>query len=158
MENVSKQHALRALVESIITPGIFLPTESFLTGTSVAVTMDGKPIVVAGPADDQESIETVDLLLASKEFAALVKYEFGDYKELSKAVVPNKDVVQAGQEYKALTKKDQGIGVEGGTGQLAALIPHGSNAFGFGICVSNELMLCFYPHATPLTDDITLDV
>ena len=158
MDNMSKQHAIRALTESIITPGIFLPTESFLSETSVAVTMDGKPIVLAGPADDQESIEAVDRLLASKEFAALVKYEFGDNKELSKAVVPNKGVVQAGQEYKALTKKDQGTGVEGGTGELAAVIPHGSNAFGFGLCVSNELMLCFYPHAIPLTDDITLDV
>lgn len=158
MENTLNQQAVRALTESIITPGTFLPTERFLTVTSVAVTMDGKPIVVAGPADDQESIEAVDRLLASKEFAALVKYEFGDYKDLSKAVIPNKDVAQAGQEYKAITQKDQGTGVVGGKGQLEALIPHGSNAFGFALCVSNELMLCFYPHAIPITDDITLNV
>lgn len=155
MKNTSNQHAVRALTGSIITPGVYVPRLEFLALTSIAITLDDKPIVIVGPENDQESIEIVDRLLASEEFAALVTYEFGDYKKISKAVISN-EIFTGGDEYNALVKKNQDAEVEDGEGKLVSLIPLGSKAFGFGLCVSNELMLCFYPHAIPLTEDITL--
>lgn len=156
MNTISRENVLRLLTDSIITPGTYTPTVRFLSSKSVGITMDGKPIIIVGYEGDQESNEVVDRLLASAEFAGLVEDRFGSYKKLSKSIISNNGYC-ANQACQAITKGQQGGCLDSkGVGQLVALLPEGSESFACALCVSNNLMLCFYPNAIPLKNDISL--
>lgn len=149
--------AAQALKESIISPGIYTPRLSFLSAKSIGIVVDGKPIVLLGFEGDEDSNDVADRLLASPQFHALVKYEFGEYQELTKEIISN-DAYCATKEYNAVVKSEQGK-IEAGheEGRLEAVLPVGSQAFGFGMCVSNELAKCFFPDAVDISCDIVLD-
>lgn len=148
--------AAQALKESIITPGVYTPRLSFLTAKSIGIVMDGKPIVLLGFEGDEHSNDVADRLLASQQFHVLVKYEFGEYQELTKEIVSN-DSYCATKGYKAIVKSEQGK-IEHGheEGRLEAVLPLGTEAFGFGMCVSNELAKCFFPDAVDISCGIVL--
>lgn len=146
---------LRLFIESIITVGFYKPSEWFLSGDSVAVMLDGQPILLVGPHDDVDSIEITDRLLASKHFKDLVGYVFGN-SILAKGFVSNK-LVCTKPEYRCITKSEQGLEEDGnGTGDLVAVLPLDREDFAAGMCINSEIMLCFYPTATPLSKQIGL--
>lgn len=156
MNDITKERVVRLLEESIITPGSYTPTAKFLSSKSVGITIDGKPIMIVGYEGDRESNKIIDRLLASTEFAGLVENEFGSYEKLEKSTISNLEYC-TGQDCNAITKGKQGSGINSkGKGQLVALMPEGAESFTCALCVSNVLMLCFYPNAIPLRDGISL--
>lgn len=153
---MNQTQALQLLKESILTVGVYELSEEFKQSNSIAIELNQKPILLLGYEGDKESDDIANRLLKSDQFLKLVMYEFGHVETLKKTVVVNKDVC-VNPSYKCITKSEQGLEEDGsGTGQLVAVNPDNKDAFGFGICVNNEIMKCFYPDAKDLSAIVVL--
>ena len=146
----------RLLQESILTNGKYFPSEIFKKSNSVAITLDGKPIILLGWENDSEAQALADRLLSNAEFINLVGYEYGANKNLSKTVVANSEACP-GDEYFCIAESKQGT-PDGGeaTGMVVSVLPQNNTSFSFGICINSSIMLCFYPTAKPLSIQVIL--
>lgn len=144
-------------LNTFIAKGEFTPSKDFLSDRSVGIALNGKPIILLGWADDEESNHIADRLVSNSQFHQLLAYVFGSCESVEKITVHNAAVCQA-ITYPCITESEQGVVEDGeGTGTLVALIlKHDRLDFGFGICVNNSIMQSFYPQAKPLSVQIEL--
>ncbi|NWK51868.1 hypothetical protein HYG89_04720 [Acinetobacter sp. SwsAc5] len=148
--------AFDLLTESPICAGRYRPSEEFKKGHSLGITINGEPILMLGYAEDQENHDIADRLLACEGFKKLVKTVFGTHEGLEKGVIINQ-LACPDPEYLCLTESEQGVVETGiGTGLLVAVLPQDRQDFAFGLCAMNDVMLCLYPNAKPLSKQIIL--
>lgn len=154
---MNQEQGLKLLKESILTTGEFTPSQNFLSDRSVGIAINGKPIILLGWADDEESNHIADRLVSNSHFHRLVDYVFGSCESVEKITVHNSEVCKT-ISYPCITESEQGLVEDGqGSGTLVALILKDDRPdFGFGICVNNSIMQSFYPEAKPLSVQIEL--
>ena len=154
---MNNEQALQLLKESILMTGTYNPSERFNNSKSVALELNDKPIIILGWEDDQESNDIATRLISSHHFLQLITHEYGLIESLKKTIVTNREVCPD-SSYNCIIKSEQGLIEDGqGAGELVAVILDDNNALGFGICVNNDIMKCFYPNAKSLSSQVELN-
>lgn len=153
MSDVSTQ----LLAESCLTLGSYITTKNIIDRQQVVIALDNKPIISIGWTDC-ESQAIADRLLASDQFKSLLEYEYGEYSKIDKMIVKGKEVLTINKTYQALVKSEQGKYENGtGSGQLEAIFIQTPKVLGAAMCINNEVMLCIYPTAKPLSVQLLTD-
>lgn len=154
---MNSDQALQLLKESIITPGAYRLSESFKGDSSVGIALNGKPFLLVGWHDDDESQRVTERLLINEQFAELVRYIYGDSAGLSKVIVKN-SVACPSDSYLAIAKSVQGQTEDGADeDELQAILIDDRQDFAAGLCINNSIMMCFCPDAEPLSTQIKID-
>lgn len=153
---MTNKEALQLLKESILTTGTYVPSENFKNSNSIALELNGKPIILLGWEEDQESDNVANRLIENKHFLSLLKYEYGFIESLEKKIVSNRESCPKAS-YHCITTSKQGMIEDGkGIGDLVAIILNEKDSLGFGMCINNSIMKCFFPYATTLSLQVEL--
>jgi putative DNA primase/helicase len=148
----------RLLKVSTLTPGHYTPSANLRTGRHVAVFAGYCPVVLCGPADDEESVNQARFLAGSKLARRIFTEPSGKAgDQLRVGVVDGRDL-SWGQTLSAIVSKPSGqIEIGDGEGPLIAILlddPDGIRAS--ALCIMTETARAFDPAAPELDDGRTL--
>lgn len=156
LPNRKDKLTLELLKQSAITPSVYSPSKSYLQARSVAVTMNGEPILFLGYDDSQECIHQAQAIAGNDNFQKIMNYLFGDEFSYSIGFFSNAVFFQAGKNYSSIASCEQGATDDAGSGQLEAVFAiEATNGKGLAsalaLCVFNDLMQIIAPTAKPIT-------
>lgn len=138
---------MKRLALSTLTPGVYTPSENMKAGTHIAVFVEGKPLLLTGPANDHVSYEQAQALVKSEAFAMLVKksgyISFGRHIHLGEI---SGNEINWQDKYSAIVAKESGK-IEDGTekGDLMAVILADDLPLATVMCIDSEIAKAIDP-------------
>lgn len=147
----------RLLKLSTLTPAHYAPSDEIKTLRSVAVCVDGEPILLTGPADDDESAYQAQALCHSQSFRqALNGLDLAG--ELSCRSFEGKEIAWCDEHVSVATSKSGDIEKGGEAGDLVLILVgcKADNRLATWMCVNTEIARIMDPSVPELDDGVRL--
>lgn len=122
---------LKALMASSVTPGRFTVHADFIARTHYGISIAGNPLLVMGPADDTDTVESAQALVNSKSFRSLIRFLGMDSEALASGAIEGADL-------KAFEGKELPCLMESSAGKVELHEPYQSGKTIFGVILSTE--------------------
>lgn len=138
------------LKASTVTPGLYSPSHSVRFGDHVAVMVDGSPILLTGPAGDQESISQAEAFVSSKAFSQAVK-ALDISGDLSVEAVSGESISWP-SSCEAVVQSEPGVVESSGDGGLMTINLSQHRGLTTLLCTNTELARIIDPEAPEMCD------
>lgn len=150
------------LKESMISPSFYDPINNPYFEKCVAITINNKPFLLLGAANDQEAHDIADRLLKCSKFMEVVEYQFGNVI-LQKIEASNVKLPRHRLMGIHTCKQGELSIAEGPTAEpvnLKAIFiaaPYSISSFVLHCCIQDSIMKCFHPEAKTLSYIMEID-
>lgn len=149
--NAYQEQLKQLLIKSTLCTGTYTPTEEVKRGTHAAVLLDGKPVYLSGPADDEESVQHSVKLSKSEMFAIGLK-NIGLSGKLTFGTVEGASL-EWEQSYSAIVRSECGLFEDGhGRGALVGINLTQNDKLGLLMCINTSISKILDPDCPELDD------